>query len=422
MLETALGLYIGLFLVLYITDAVFPALQYLPMVHSPVELFGIMAAPILVRVHWPDYRHNALTGSLALWRDNRQAIIAFLGLITLSFLTALEPGANVADRGGKAVYILLYRFSLFFVALSTAVMMLRLGWRWPLMMALLVLLGSIFYDVAYPGTFSTADGRAGGFQENPNVAAIAVMMLLAVSVRYDRVHAFDLLLILGAAVGVFATLSRGGMMQLSLFLANYLFFTGRGRRLRQLVLTPLVAAAMAAAALGIAGYITSSSDMFQTENAQRRLATFAGDNETVYETDTARLSLIPQYMALIDRHMLFGYGTGFSRSLPLGPHNSYLDFWVNNGFAGLLLYLWFLLALLSLCWARRFWPGFVFTQIALLAGMFTHDVIHLGVFLMLSGVVLGVSWGTAARATPVGLADRRAEGGAAVRRHPATAA
>jgi O-antigen ligase len=212
------------------------------------------------------------------------------------------------------------------------------------------------------------------------------------------------------------------MMQLSLFLANYLFFTGRGRRLRQLVLAPLVAAVMAAAALGIAGYITSSSDMFEAKNAQRRLATFTGDDQAVYETDTARLSLIPQYMALIDRHMLFGYGTGFSRSLPLGPHNGYLDFWVNNGFAGLLLYLWLLLALLSLCWARRFWPGFVFTQIALLAGMFTHDVIHLGVFLMLSGLVLGVSWGTAARATPAGLADRLAEGGAAVRRHPATAA
>jgi O-antigen ligase len=188
------------------------------------------------------------------------------------------------------------------------------------------------------------------------------------------------------------------------------------------VLTPIVAVAMAAAALSVAGLITSSSDMFETENAQRRLATFTGENETVYETDTARLSLIPQYMALIDRHMLFGYGTGFSRSLPLGPHNSYLDFWVNNGFAGLVLYLWLLLALLSLCWARRFWPGFVFTQIALLAGMFTHDVIHLGVFLMLSGLVLGVSWGTAVRATPVGLADRLAEGGAAVRRHPATAA
>jgi O-antigen ligase len=422
LLEGLTGLYVGTFLVLYITDAIFPALHYIPFVHSPVELFCILAAPVLVRVHWPDYRQNALTSSLALWRDHRQVIVAFLGLITLSFLTALEPGANVADRGGKAVYILLYRFGLFAVALSTAILLIRLGWRWPVVIALLVLLGSIFYDVAYPGTFSTADGRAGGFQENPNVAAIAVMMLLAVSVRYDRVHSFDLLLILAAAVGVFATLSRGGMMQLSLFLANYLYFTGRGRRLRQILLAPLAAAAMAAAALSVAGLITTSSDMFQTENAQRRLATFAGENETVYETDTARLSLIPQYMALIDRHMLLGYGTGFSRSLPLGPHNSYLDFWVNNGFAGLLLYLWLLVAMLSLCWARRFWPGLVFTQIALLAGMFTHDVIHLGVFLILSGLILGISWGTTARATPVGLADRAAEGGAAVRRHPATAA
>ena len=93
-------------------------------------------------------------------------LVPFLGLITLSFLTSLEPGANVADREGKALFILLYRFAIFITALSTAVLLQRLGWRWLVVGSLLVLLGSIFYDVAYPGTFSTAVGRAGGFQEN----------------------------------------------------------------------------------------------------------------------------------------------------------------------------------------------------------------------------------------------------------------
>ena len=166
----------------------------------------------------------------------------------------------------------------------------------------------------------------------------------------------------------------------------------------------------------------TASDMFDAENAQRRLETFTGENETVYGSDAVRLSLVPQYMALIDRHMLFGHGAGFSRSLPLGPHNSYLEFWVNNGFAGLVFYLWMLIGMLSLCWARRFWPGFVFAQIAMLAGMFTHNVIQLGVFLMLSGIVLGVSWGLVVRAAAVGAADRAAERAAAPRRHPATAA
>ena len=422
LVDTVLRVHVAVFITLYSTDAVFALLAQVPILRSPVQLFCLMAVPILLRVHWPDYRRNALTRSLALWRDHRQVLVPFLGLITLSFLTSLEPGANVADREGKALFILLYRFAIFITALSTAVLLLRLGWRWLVVGSLLVLLGSIFYDVAYPGTFSTAVGRAGGFQENPNVAAIALVMLLAVSVRYERVYLFDLVLILATFVGLFSTLSRGGMIQFTLFLANYLYFTGRGHRLAQLTLAPMAAIAMAALAALAVTQITSSSDMFEAENAQRRLATFAGGNETVYATDDVRLSLVPQYMALIDRRMLFGHGTGFSRSLPLGPHNSYLEFWVNNGFAGLLLYLWLLLGMLSLCWARRFWPGFVFTQIAILAGMFTHDVIQLGVFLMLSGIVLGISWGRVTRVSVAGLADQAAERAAAGKRHPATAA
>lgn len=421
LVDILLGVHVALFLALYLTDAVFALLANVHLMRSPVQLFCVMAVPILLRVHWPDYRRNGLARSLALWRDHSQVILPFLGLIALCFMTSLEAGANIADREGRAVFILLYRFALFITALSTAVLLLRLGWRWIVVVSLLVLLASVFYDVAYPGTFSTADGRAGGFQENPNVAAIALAMLLAVSVRYDRVYLFDLVLILATFIGLFSTLSRGGMLQFALFLVNYLYFTGRGRRLQQVSLIPVAALVMAGVAAVLVTQITASSDMFETENAQRRLATFAGGSDTVYETDGARLSLIPQYMALIDQRMLFGHGTGFSRSLPLGPHNSYLEFWVNNGFAGLMLYLWLLVAMLFLCWSRRFWPGFVFVQIAMLAGMFTHDVIQLGVFLILSGLVLGVSWGMTVRVGAAGKADRRAERAAAARRHPATA-
>ena len=54
--------------------------------------------------------------------------------------------------------------------------------------------------------------------------------------------------------------------------------------------------------------------------------------------------------------------------------------------------------------------------------MFTHDVIQLGVFLMLSGIVLGISWGRVARVSVAGVADQVAERAAAGKRHPATAA
>jgi hypothetical protein len=111
LLDGLLGVHVAVFLALYTTDAVFALMDEVRFLRRPVELYCLMVAPILLRVHAPDYRRNGFASTLALWRDHRQVLIPFLGLIALSFLTALEPGANVADREGKAVFILLYRFA-----------------------------------------------------------------------------------------------------------------------------------------------------------------------------------------------------------------------------------------------------------------------------------------------------------------------
>ena len=406
LLDTGLAIYAAIFLAFYATDAVLALGHMVPALRHPVELFCLMAAPLLLRLHWPDYRRNGFAHTLALWRDHRYVLVPFLGLLVLNFATSLAPHANVAYGGGKAIYILVYRFAMFVGALSAALFLVRRGWRGAIVLMLVVLLGSVLYDVAYPGTFSSVVGRAGGFQENPNQAAIALVMIATLSVRYDRVHATDLLLILGAFIGVFVTLSRGGFFQLTLFLLNYLYFTGRGQRLKQLVLVPAIAAVMVLVAGSLISVLVASSDLFVAENAQRRLATFALSNDNVYETDGSRLELIPLYLSLIDRHPFLGYGAGFSRSMPLGPHNSYLDFWINNGYVGLLLYIWLLVALLVLSWRRQFWPGFAFAQIAIVAGFFTHNVIQLPVFLFLAGSAMGISWGLTAAAPQQRRLDR----------------
>ena len=415
LVDGVLALHCVCFLVLYATDAAL-TLDW-SILRRPVELYVLMVGVIMLRVHWPDYRLHGCKHSFALWRDHRHVILPFFGLVALGILTSLRPAANIAYDEGKAVFILAYRFVQFFAVLSVGVFLVKIGWRRALILVLLVLLGSIFYDTAYPGTFSSVASRAGGFQENPNVAAIALVMMLAMVVRYDRIHLPDLLLILVTFIGLFATLSRGGQLQFLLFLANYLYFTGRGRRLEQLALLPVVVIVMTVVGGFAITYLTSSSEMFSAENAQRRLATFSMDNSTVYATDDARLNLVPQYMMLIDHNMLLGYGSGFSRSLPLGPHNTYLDFWVNNGFLGLLLYVWLLLGMLALTWSRKFWPGFVFVQISLLAGMFTHDVIQLGVFLVLSGLAMSLSWVLDPRRAP----SRSAYRSTTVAQHPAIA-
>ena len=56
----------AVFITLYSTDADFALLTQVHIVRGPVQLFCLMAVPILLRVHWPEYRRNALTRSLAL--------------------------------------------------------------------------------------------------------------------------------------------------------------------------------------------------------------------------------------------------------------------------------------------------------------------------------------------------------------------
>ena len=71
LVDTALSVHVALFIILYSTDAVFALLAQVPILRSPVQLFCLMAVPILLRVHWPDYRrsgypfHSPNSGRLA---------------------------------------------------------------------------------------------------------------------------------------------------------------------------------------------------------------------------------------------------------------------------------------------------------------------------------------------------------------------
>lgn len=395
LLDLLLALHLVVFLGLYVTDAVLALRPYLPHLDRPVELFVLMLAPILLRVHAPDLRHCRLAYSLALWRDHRHVLIPFGLLIVVGFLGGILPGADLGYDKGKALFIRVYRFLMLAGGLSAAILLLRIGWRQVMTLVLLFLVGSVFYDIAWPGTLSQMASRAGGFQQNPNLAAIAILLLTAVVVRYDRIRLPDLVIIFTSFIAVFSTLSRGGLLHFALFAVNYLYLTGRGHRLRQLLIAPAALLLLVGVGGAVISTLTTSSTMFEDENAQRRLATFSMNNQTVYATDDVRLGLIPRYLRLIDESVLFGQGSGFSRSQPFGAHNTYLEVWVENGLVALLAYLWFLGALLLITASRRFWPGFVFAQLAVLSGFFTHNVIHLPVFLITAGLMLGISWSLA---------------------------
>ena len=219
-------------------------------------------------------------------------------------------------------------------------------------------------------------------------------MLVAMCVRYDRVYFTDLIILFAGGIAIFLTLSRGGLFTYAIFSLIYLYFTGQGNRIKQLMIAPVVVLITVPIAVFSVDHLVSSSEMFQGENAQRRLQTFSfgSESEGVYDTDNIRLGLIPQYLALIDEAPIFGHGSGFSRSMPFRPHNMYLEFWVNNGIISLICYIWFLFGLMILGLQRQYPAGFALAWITIIGGFFAHDIAQYPAFLFSAGFAMSLSW------------------------------
>jgi O-antigen ligase len=104
-----------------------------------------------------------------------------------------------------------------------------------------------------------------------------------------------------------------------------------------------------------------------------------------------RIGAFWEGVALVERHPLLGYGTGFSRTMSELPHNIYLQQWVNNGVLGLAAYLFFLSASLITFIHRGSHNGVALLTVAISGGVFTHNILDQRPFLILLGVILGGS-------------------------------
>ena len=383
------------FVGLYATDAIYHLARASPLFSKPIELCLLALFPFVLRVHLPDYFRNGLRSTSRFVVDNQHVILPYLGLVLIGLGGAVLPGVAMAsDSATKSVFILVYRFLVLLGAMSMALLLRQQGARWVLTATLALLIYSVFWDLNDPTFESQVADRASGFPGNPNISSLVTAMLLAMVVRYDRVYVVDLVILFAAGISIFLTLSRGGLFTYAIFLVIYLYFTGRHNRLAQMVVLPFIAAVAIPVVFFSVDHLIQSSEMFEGENAQRRLETFSfgTQSEGVYETDNIRLNLIPQYFALIDDAPIFGHGSGFSRSMPFRPHNMYLEFWVNNGIISLLCYIWFLLSLLIVSYRRQYPPGVALAVIAIIGGFFSHSIAQYPAFLFSAGFATSLSW------------------------------
>jgi O-antigen ligase len=263
-------------------------------------------------------------------------------------------------------------------------------------MALALLGATVMYDALRPGTFSLHPGRAAGFAMDANVAAFALMLLLAVAVRFRRPGLLDHAMVVCTLIAVFFTFSRGGLILLGVFALFYLANLWRDRQGRPSVGGPLLLAGGLAASLLALSLFASSLAVFEQPTVRTRLDQLTLRAAPLAD-DASRLDLFFYYADMVAQRPFLGHGTGTSivdpRHAPhgQGPHNMFLRVWVDHGLWGLVTYSGFLLAGFLLCRSRRHAAGVCICALAAVYSLVSHTVIDDKTFLLVFGIALGTA-------------------------------
>jgi len=319
-----------------------------------------------------------------------------LSLLMVSLFSLLGGFLPHAYWGNGATYIFLPTYSVFVFVVGLLVPSaigtheMPRGW---IAVALAVLVGTVVVDTFLPGFFSSLSSRAAGLAENPNAAAIRMVLLLSVLLRYERVRGFDIVALCLVGLAVLMTFSRGGLILFFALAGTYAFYVYRWSLVQTVRIFGLVAIAAGILTFLFVHYF-SDLPLAQAVNPAR-LAFFTGGGG-LSVTGDVRVRLIRQYLRLINEAPVFGKGTGYSfgptgGEIPLGPHNMYLRQWIDNGLPGLLAYV-AVLGSAGLTSARKGCrPGVALVVVAALAGLFSHNLLEDRTFLLLLGLLASVS-------------------------------
>jgi O-antigen ligase len=218
-------------------------------------------------------------------------LLGFLGVATLSCLTALWPGLAVQVVGDLMKIVLVY----FFVANCAASVRGVRGVMWTMLLGGLVPAAGVMRNYL---TGNVIEGRTGwvGLFANPNDLAYSLVILVplaaCLAVRSRLLTRLVLWgIILFFAAGIFVTFSRGGLIGLAAVIGLYAWK-------RRSLMTWIVIAGMAAAGLFAVAHLWTRGQDFSDLQ----------DDATV----RSRLATSEAGLAMFADHPLFGVGPGCS--------------------------------------------------------------------------------------------------------------
>ncbi len=333
-----------------------------------------------------------------LFRANLGVIFPFAFLAFLSLTLALHPTAYWGD-GRKWIYLQTYDFFIFLSAmLLPSVEFIRRRFQFFVIVGLLTILGSIWYEVQYPGTFSSVPNRAAGFPGNSNWGALVTVMICSMSLRYKDgpSRILDLVILGLTGIGLYFTFSRSGSINFVQLLCFYLavaVLTSENRA--KTVFSLGVAASLLISFFIVAiPFLSGGSALMSGESSsktQNRLLALI-DGELVDDGSAAdRMEAARETLDMIERSPVLGHGTGFNRKMRQTPHNLYLKLWVDSGIFGLMTWLTLLGSGMWVFTSRRYRPGQALVLVTFLGSFFSHNILEQRTFLILFGTAAAMS-------------------------------
>jgi O-antigen ligase/polysaccharide polymerase Wzy-like membrane protein len=330
-----------------------------------VLLFCLLSLPLVLKRMsvW-----NALKSPIAFW------CFGFALLTVLSFFLAESDMAWEAVRHRFLDIIVIFAFLMIFWEPGA----IRLA-RKTLVACVLIAVALNIYELFAPMTFSRVLGRSAGLFEDPNMAGEALVLGMILSVTL-LAPAYRVPFILLTGVGVFLTLSRGGILVWVIAVAGLLF-------MRQLSSKDMVRSVFIAFVLVILVLLPRWDQLLTTwertgvlnMNVLERLTWLSDPSGTSDRSSWERMYVAKQAWEKIADHPLLGSGTGSAHQQSIqgtATHNQYLSFMIDHGILGVMILPLFILAA---TWGARDESravAIVFASAVIVLSLFTHSILH----------------------------------------------
>lgn len=381
---TLMGLVVGAFLALFLCKFD-NCMWILGMISFRPQLPLMAALCIMVILVWnksPGMFSHAI-------KESRSCIIPFAMIAWLSLIGAALPDADLGDGGIELIKSTI-DFLLFLLAIPLAIVFVsNANWRFACGLALVASVGSILVDTVNPGTFSMLEYRAAGFGVNPNMGAAQSGLLLigVLDWKQPRLTPISCLWVALAFAGVFMTLSRSGILMLGISCSMYLFLCVKRDGMKVIVLLTGLVLCGGSYALTVADVAKNSTTLLDGSNS--RVKMFTGEFDAMDSADDSRVELVGDYLDLIFKHPILGWGTGFNSGADLGSHNMFLALWVDNGIFGMLAYLMVIWSLFRIGRHHHSWECVAIAINFFVQSFFSHNLLEDKTLVLLMAIAVG---------------------------------